>query len=865
MRAFVLFITLLISIIARSETTTPIVPNGDFENWDISSYSFPENYLFNSNAFKAMTNEPYNVIQTADSYHGKSAVKLVTDATTNSVNFGFMVGSNGENGDPTTWKGGIPITQPIKGIRGYYKYDFVQPDSAIIILTFRYHGTFLAEYEFFLKEKKSAYTLFEFDIIPKWDIAISPDSIIVGFASSGNVNGGSGQPGSTLYLDSISFTGVTTQPDALNGDFERWTQHINPTLKDWNFSSSNQETNCRTTDKYEGNFAVKLTTVLGSMENNQPVENNQALYIGNYDNMTGKWLGGIPLNNTMDTLSFWYKYVPNQPNHEASVMLLLMGGNGQPTGNMFSIPASPVYQEMKIAMRFPNLPYAYPSNLILMFQSSQMIDSTLSHVGSTLFLDHITIIPFKGNLISEEKPNPELKNGSFEIWDSRWYDNPAGYPFTSNTLRLDGSFPFNATKTTLSQHGSYALRLETDNLTGNANFGFVINQSPTSESPNNWTGGIPISEKPTGVQGYYTFHSVGLDSAMIMLHFRKGGNNIGIYYLHLKPAMSGWTFFNKLLEPPLAETPDSMILTIASGSNLVGQCPPGSVLTIDNISLTGVTTQPVGLNGDFEDWVTTRMETAPGWYLSDQDNPGSHQSMNAAEGSYAMELKTTAYTKDGQSQVEQMWMSNGYWDRNSQNWGGGSPLYTMNDSLAFYYRYIPAVPDDTAQVSLMFKYQGQFIATKQAYLMPNSAWQYKKVSLQQEWGFPMLFPADSILMIFQSSLWGHNNPRYAGSTLLLDDIHFISSRAPVGLITNSELLESEIYPNPSQGVSRIRFEGKLPLQVEVFNLSGIKILSIPKGSISSETVLDLSGHIAGLYLVKITGEQRTNYLKLVLK
>jgi hypothetical protein len=868
MKTLVLLIALLTSTMLWGETVTPTVPNGDFEIWNIKSYTFPENFLFNSNTLKAKSNMPYNVFQTSDCYHGKSAVKLVTDTSnTDNVNFGFIIGSNGENGDPSTWKGGIPITKPVTGIRGYYKYDFSQPDSALIIVTFRYHGTFLAEYDFFLKEKKSVYSLFNFDIVPKWDQAISPDTVIVGFASSGNVEKNHGQPGSTLFLDSISFKGWTTQPYALNGDFERWTQHITPFPQDWNLSGTEQEYDWRTQDKYEGNYAVKLITYLGKDENEKPAENPRVLYLGNLDKSTNQWSGGMHLSSTLDSLSFWYKYLPNKPNDNASLMLLYLNNNTLFTANSITIPASATYREMKVSLQMPNMTKGTACELVMMFNSSQLLDTTFTHIGSTLFLDHLTLLQFKGKIDTiQEGPNPVLENEGFELWDNHSYDIPTGYPYTSNLIRQDGSFPYNVTKVSLAQHGSYALRLETDNLTGNANFGFIINQIPRAESPYLWTGGIPISERPIGMQGYYMFHSVGLDSAMLMVHFMKNGLQLGLFFLHLQPAMYNWTYFNKPFSPALTETPDSMILTIASGSNLGGLCPPGSVLMIDNISLTGVTTQPAGMNGDFEDWVTVRKETAPGWSVSDQEKAGVHQSTNAAVGSYAMEIRTTTHTNEsGLTSVEPMWVSNGQWNRNSQNWVGGTPLHTLKDTLAFYYQYIPSVPDDTAQLSMMFKYQGQFTASNIAYLLPKNAWNYHKVALSGYGGFGMPVLADSILVVFQSSLWDHNSARYSGSTLLLDDVHFLSSRMPIRVKSIFTKPSVEINPNPTHGLTRMRFYGELPKRVEVFNLSGQRILYITGKCIAEETTIDLTDYAAGLYLVRIVGDKQTNFIKLILK
>ncbi|MCX6308162.1 MAG: T9SS type A sorting domain-containing protein, partial [Bacteroidia bacterium] len=598
-----------------------------------------------------------------------------------------------------------------------------------------------------------------------------------------------------------------------------------------------------------------------------PAEFPQVLSLGDFNKATLKWSGGMHLNSTKDTLSFWYKYLPSQPSDNASLMLMMVNNGAPISGNSVFLPASSIYKEMKISVQSSNQPNSFPCDLVLMFNSSITVENTIEHVGTTLFLDHLTILPYKGTIdIIPTSNNPVLDNEGFEIWDSHPFEIPEGYPYSSNLLRIDGTFPYNASKTSLAQHGNFSLRLETDGMVGN-NFGFIINEVPSGQNPANWKGGIPISGKPTGLQGYYLFHSTLPDSATIMVFFKKGGLNIGSYYLSLLPASGEWYNFNKTFSPPLTETPDSMIIGIVSSSNTSGAVPTGSILMIDNISFTGIATQPEKLNGDFENWVTTRIETAPGWSVSDQDRPGTHQTTNAAVGTYAMEIKTTARTNEqGQTFVDPMWISNGNWDKTVQNWVGGSPLSNKKDTLAFHYRYMPAVPHDTAQLSMMFKFQGQFIAFNQAFLLPNNAWQYQEVPLLQQQGLDLSsIPCDSVLFYFQSSLWSHNTSSYAGSTLLLDDVHFKSSRYTVGVNTAAVSPKPEIYPNPCQGVSTLRFEGKLPESLDVFNLSGQKILSISKERISAETVLDLTGRAAGLYIVRITGEKRLSYLKLMLK
>ena len=81
----------------------------------------------------------------------------------------------------------------------------------------------------------SSYTLFEIPFSPA--LTETPDSVMFAVASSWEVvtgEGNGGMVGSTLTVDSISFTGVTSQPTLFNGDFESWKSVTVDALQDWN-------------------------------------------------------------------------------------------------------------------------------------------------------------------------------------------------------------------------------------------------------------------------------------------------------------------------------------------------------------------------------------------------------------------------------------------------------------------------------------------------------------------------------------------------------------------------------------------------------------------------------------------------------
>ena len=70
-------------------------------------------------------------------------------------------------------------------------------------------------------------------------------------------------------------------------------------------------------------------------------------------------------------------------------------------------------------------------------------------------------------------------------------------------------------------------------------------------------------------------------------------------------------------------------------------------------------------------------------------------------------------------------------------------------------------------------------------------------------------------------------------------------------ITNDEL---RIYPNPTTGELRIESSKFRVQSVDIYDVSGRKVLTSPVSLMSPETVLNISHLPAGLYFVKIHTE-----------
>ena len=373
---------------------TPI-SNGGFEQWTSHISDNSVNYPYTSNLQNFFQYSlPFNVTKSTDAYHGSYAVQLTTNAnaTDTAVAFFLNFDPNGAKGNPNTWHGGIPYNQQAIGIRGYAKCNMKPTDSASVIVIFSKAGANIGTYFFTIGGNQNVYNLFHFNFTPA--LTVAPDSVIFGVLSGklGN-NGPQGIAGSTLIIDSVSFTGVSSQPTLFNGDFETWQSNTINTPNNWYVQGGGMgEGFSRTTDAKTGTYAMELKTFPGSRGNNNnqySVANLSQLSNGYYGNCNGNCpeMGGIPFSNLVDTLAFWYKYAP-QGNDSANVILTFKknGVINWNAGTGVALHAASTYQLMEIPISISG---QAPDSVLIDIQSSSYNDTLTSFVGSDLKIDNM--------------------------------------------------------------------------------------------------------------------------------------------------------------------------------------------------------------------------------------------------------------------------------------------------------------------------------------------------------------------------------------------------------------------------------------------------------------------------------------------
>jgi hypothetical protein len=396
----------LISIITSSQVS---IPNGDLETWTSGISDFPQYYPYTSNNQNFFVYKlPFNVEKSTDAYHGVYAVKVFTNASATDTSGGYFV--NSPNTDGPSWHGGVPYAQVPKGVRGYYKCNIATEDTALLIAAFSKGGSNIGMYFLKLSGVKTSYTLFNFTFNPL--LSQTPDSVMLGVTSS-NMLAIKQIPGSTLTIDSVSFTGGVSQPALLNGDFESWQSET--LYRPFGLYTQEKGTK-RTTDAYAGSYAAELSTFSG-YEKNVPSARSAQISTGYYVNSCSCMKGGYPFSNKKDTLVFYYKYTPTIATDSATITLNFKKNGSSVFVTGKNLGATAIYKYVEVPFDMSTT----PDSVIMDIRSSYWSNKALSYVGAVLKIDEIN---FKSELLPTSIKSFS-KDESINI-----YPNPSDGKFT---------------------------------------------------------------------------------------------------------------------------------------------------------------------------------------------------------------------------------------------------------------------------------------------------------------------------------------------------------------------------------------------------------------------------------------------------
>lgn len=291
----------------------------------------------------------------------------------------------------------------------------------------------------------------------------------------------------------------------------------------------------------------------------------------------------------------------------------------------------------------------------------------------------------------------------------------------------------------------------------------------------------------------------------------------------------------------------------------------GSVLVLDSVSFTGVSSQPSLMNGDFELWQSHTIEIPDQWHPLNTNfqETGVYQTADAYDGNFALELKTFLGNRENQPAAQPGAISTGYFPPNCNGSCaelGGYPFTNKKDTLVFFYKYSPS-GSDNAFVNLLFKKNGSPLEPVSITLSASATYQYKELP------FNLSQNPDTVIVNIGSSFWENSDLSFVGSDLIIDEIGFKSKGIPTSInnLTVDYYNSITVFPNPSKGRFQVRSSKFDIHKLEIYDALGKVVYS---GSDFNQPVsndIDISRFGSGIYYVKVYDGLKTYAKKIMIQ
>jgi hypothetical protein len=399
----VLLLGVLVSLIFTANAQ--VIPNAGFENWD-SMYENPTGYSTSNTYVDQLTGE-YNVMKQSPGFSSNYLVRLVTMDVQGYPFPGFIL-----YGDPSAFigggniqsiSGGFPYTQAPDKFVFYARYNCKHSDSAFVIVILKRLGIPYTYKLFKLYGIQDTLKQYSFPIPavylpPPFDmIRVTPDTAIIGFASSDVLIQDSITIGNWLEIDKISFekSGGGAMPAIPNNDFENWVTALEP--QNWITTNSLDLVKGQAlgvvpvTPGHSGNVAAKITSNIYDIGSSAGSDTLGFLVLGdpNSDNP------GMGIIDNPDSLSFWYKYnnAKNTKDNAYAVILFTKFNSStqqsdQLDSNGFALNATSTFTYK--TLKFPNIYGKSPDTIGIYFSSSKFTP-TGRGVGNYLIVDDVLL------------------------------------------------------------------------------------------------------------------------------------------------------------------------------------------------------------------------------------------------------------------------------------------------------------------------------------------------------------------------------------------------------------------------------------------------------------------------------------------
>ncbi len=287
---------LLWTILLSFNNLAQQLPNNSFENWDLDHY---DDLLYYTDG----SNEGFHTIsKSSEATDGNYSIKMQTIIDPDGeLQPGYFI-----NFDPDDFSGGVPYSTHVSAVRFNYKAHLVAQDTALFLTFFKYNGNPISAKIIKIAADQNTNTWQTYQFDTDMPPGSTPDTLMIGAASSNAIAEVGMQAGSWFQVDNVEFldaSGNVLTP-IVNHSFEDW-GNIDiekpsgfETSLNWSFNTNPLSVE-KVPDPSEGNFAIKLNNV---------EDDEGDIYIGTATNgnLNSPWphTGGFALTTLPLSISF---------------------------------------------------------------------------------------------------------------------------------------------------------------------------------------------------------------------------------------------------------------------------------------------------------------------------------------------------------------------------------------------------------------------------------------------------------------------------------------------------------------------------------------------------------------------------------
>jgi len=428
-----------------------------------------------------------------------------------------------------------------------------------------------------------------------------------------------------------------------------------------------------------------------------------------------------------------------------------------------------------------------------------------------------------------------IPNSGFENWSNFTYDEPMLW-FSSNIETVPSfSIP---TVTPVAGFSGLAARIETY-IIGNDTLKGTISNSNLDILAGE--GGVPYTDQPTELTGYYRYNLPGNDTALILVIFKSGGVVISTDLFKIKGTGSEPNYVPFTFPLTLASTPDSVIIACTASNLITNQgISSGSWIEYDEFVFTGPSVTQVIPNGTFDNWNNQTIDNPLSWVTFGN---GVTQSSDAYSGTSALGLQSIQRGNfveiSGASSGQQFGM-------------GGFPFTMMTDSLVGYYKYLTAGAD-TAAAYVSTSLNGSPVGGGLMAFYPTSVYTPFSIPVNSNTN------PDTMRIDFFSSA---ADSALDGSILLIDNLDFQSIITGINTKENKNSNLFSANPNPVSDKLHIAYNGQVQtLQTYIYNSLGEVVYE--SSSTNNRFEMEVSQLAAGCYWLKMISGDNVSVRKII--